>query len=398
VTARHLLVAVPLALVALAGCSAGAVEADEPTPSASRSATPTPTTTLPDVPVVAGYAPGEFPPIPLISVPDISVLDASQASLVADIEGSLVQVPGLSVGPARCAADGSLVRAGGTVLYGDGSGSYVGADGSAVIYGDGSGSVVDGDTTSTNYGDGSGSYTDGALSITNYGDGSGSYTDGDLSITVYGDGSGSWSRGDRSITNYGDGSGSYTDGTLSITNYGDGSGSYFDGTLSITNYGDGTGTIDGVSVDDMEPVSPVPAMGVFPPLDALRPLAPVCGTLVTLPDSVLFDFGSDRLRPEAGPVLDAVAQGLAALPGATGTIAVHGHTDSISSDELNQALSERRAAAVTQGLKERGLTMPLEAVGHGESDPVAPNTLDDGGDNPAGRQLNRRVEILVPSA
>jgi OOP family OmpA-OmpF porin len=75
---------------------------------------------------------------------------------------------------------------------------------------------------------------------------------------------------------------------------------------------------------------------------------------------------------------------------------VGGHTDSISSEEFNQALSERRANAVVTALQERGVTTALSAQGYGESAPVAPNEVD-GHDNPAGRQLNRRVEIFIPA-
>ena len=76
---------------------------------------------------------------------------------------------------------------------------------------------------------------------------------------------------------------------------------------------------------------------------------------------------------------------------------VNGHTDSVSDDAFNQTLSEKRAQAVVQALRGDGVTASMEAVGYGESRPVAPNTNPDGSDNPAGRQLNRRVEIFVPT-
>ncbi|WP_304412747.1 OmpA family protein [Cellulomonas sp. KRMCY2] len=342
--------------------------------------------------------------MPLIEIPDLAALDDAQQGLTASLDAAVadlvdltdVDLSGLTVVPARCDAQGNLVRDDATVLYGDGSGSYFGADGneSTWNYGDGSGSDIDGDSSTWNYGDGSGSYIDGNMSIWNYGDGSGSYIDGDVSIWIYGDGSGSHIDGSASIWNYGDGSGSYVDGSASIWNYGDGSGSYITGRVSMRNNGDGTGTVNGVATA-MEPLPPLPRLGASPPLAALQPLAPSCGTLVTLPGGVLFDFGSAELRPEAGAVLDAVAEALGGPLARTSTVTVEGHTDSVSDDAFNLALSQRRADSVVDALVGRGVGAPLEAVGFGETLPVAANEIG-GVDNPAGRQLNRRVEILIP--
>ena len=67
-----------------------------------------------------------------------------------------------------------------------------------------------------------------------------------------------------------------------------------------------------------------------------------------------------------------------------------GHTDSIGSDELNQTLSEKRALAVRDFLAEQGIpTSSLGSHGLGKTMPVAPN------DTAAGRQRNRRVELIV---
>ena len=59
-------------------------------------------------------------------------------------------------------------------------------------------------------------------------------------------------------------------------------------------------------------------------------------------------------------------------------------------------LSEQRAQAVVEALKANGVSTSLDATGFGETRPVAPNENSDGSDNPAGRQLNRRVEIFIP--
>ncbi|RAX22738.1 MULTISPECIES: OmpA family protein [unclassified Actinomyces] len=59
--------------------------------------------------------------------------------------------------------------------------------------------------------------------------------------------------------------------------------------------------------------------------------------------------------------------------------------------------AEQRAQAVLDALEQDGVAALLEAEGFGETRPVAPNENEDGLDNPAGRQLNRRVEIYVPA-
>jgi outer membrane protein OmpA-like peptidoglycan-associated protein len=70
---------------------------------------------------------------------------------------------------------------------------------------------------------------------------------------------------------------------------------------------------------------------------------------------------------------------------------IEGHTDSVGSAAFNQALSEQRAAAVQNALVERGIAPArLSAVGYGPTKPVV------GNDTAAGRQRNRRVEIIIP--
>jgi outer membrane protein OmpA-like peptidoglycan-associated protein len=69
---------------------------------------------------------------------------------------------------------------------------------------------------------------------------------------------------------------------------------------------------------------------------------------------------------------------------------VEGHTDSIASDDYNQKLSERRAQSVQRWLAASGgVKGTITPRGFGESRPVA------GNDTPAGRQQNRRVEIVI---
>ncbi|MGP1482773.1 OmpA family protein [Actinomyces naeslundii] len=326
---------------------------------------------------VAGYEPGQIPPIPMIALPDLSLLTQSTGAFTPDLTRSITSQPGVTVRPARCDASGSLVS------------------GSTVLGGDGSMSTSSGATAVTNNGDGSGTYSDGKVSITINGDGSGTYSDDHLSVTVNGDGSGTYSDSatGEAITLDGKGSGTYSRGGVSITNNGDGSGTYSDGKISITNLGDGSAIVNDATVS-AKPVPKAGKVGTFPSIDAAKPVQS-CGTVITLEDSVLFDFGSSDLRSEASTTLTNLATVL--KDSKAPKVQVQGHTDSVSDDASNQTLSEQRAKAVTEALTSNGVTASIESVGYGETKPVAPNENSDGSDNPAGRRLNRRVEVFVPA-
>ncbi|WP_414048328.1 OmpA family protein [Actinomyces oris] len=362
---------------------------------------------------VAGYEPGQIPPIPMISLPDLSLLTQSTGAFTPDLTRSITSQPGITVRPARCDASGSLVS-GSTVLGGDGSLTTSSGATAVTNNGDGSGTFSDGKVSITNNGDGSGTYSDGKVSITINGDGSGTYSDDHLSVTVNGDGSGTYSdsatgeaitldgKGSgtysdsatgEAITLDGKGSGTYSRGGVSITNNGDGSGSYSDGTISITNLGDGSAVVNDATVS-AKPVPKAGKVGTFPSIDAAKPVQS-CGTVITLEDSVLFDFGSSDLRGEASTTLTNLATVI--KDSKAPKVQVQGHTDSVSDDAFNQKLSEQRAQAVSSALKSNGVTADLEAVGYGETKPVAPNENPDGSDNPGGRRLNRRVEVFVPA-
>ena len=111
------------------------------------------------------------------------------------------------------------------------------------------------------------------------------------------------------------------------------------------------------------------------------------GLIVNVSD-VLFDTGQHTLKPGAREKLATVAGILLAYPDLS--LEVDGHTDSVGNDDYNQALSERRAEAVRGYLVQQGIpTTAIAAHGYGESQPVASN------DVPAGRQQNRRVELVV---
>jgi outer membrane protein OmpA-like peptidoglycan-associated protein len=111
------------------------------------------------------------------------------------------------------------------------------------------------------------------------------------------------------------------------------------------------------------------------------------GLIVNVSD-VLFDTASATLKPGAREKLARVAGILAAHPDLM--IEVEGHTDSVGGDDYNQRLSERRAESVRAYLVQQKIPpTALDAEGFGESRPVATN------DTSAGRQQNRRVELVV---
>ena len=345
-------------------------------------------------PWIPGYRYGDFPPIPLIALPDLTMLDTSLGGFSVKVAELVGSHPGLTVGPARCDQAGKVVAGNGSMqLYGDGSGNYTGADGTMQNFGDGSGNYSINGVEVQVFGDGSGNYTNGDVRIQSFGDGSGNFTDGRTTIQIFGDGSGNYTDGTKTIQNFGDGSGNYTSGTLTIQNFGDGAGNYKDSTLEIQNFGDGTGKVNGASVK-LDKIPTVPRLGTFPKMGTIRPITS-CGTTITLSDAVLFDFDKSELRPEAAPVLESLAKAMTQLKVTAGEVG--GHTDAIGDDSYNDALSLKRAESVLAALIQRGVGTGLTPQGHGEAQPVAPNELN-GQDNPAGRQLNRRVEIFIPTA
>ncbi len=116
---------------------------------------------------------------------------------------------------------------------------------------------------------------------------------------------------------------------------------------------------------------------------------------IDLPADVLFDFDKYELRPDAASSLDKAAELIQSYPNAP--LLVRGHTDAKGSDAYNDRLSERRAEAVARELQARTGRQPT-TEGLGRREPVAPNLTGDGKDNPQGRQLNRRVQILIEVA
>jgi OmpA-OmpF porin, OOP family len=115
------------------------------------------------------------------------------------------------------------------------------------------------------------------------------------------------------------------------------------------------------------------------------------GLVVTLGDEILFDVDQSVLKPGGMQQLTRVAEFLRQNPDRN--VLVEGHTDSTAPDSYNLALSQRRANAVEEFLITQGVEPTrIMATGYGEQLPIASN------DTAAGRQANRRVEIVVLDA
>jgi outer membrane protein OmpA-like peptidoglycan-associated protein len=115
------------------------------------------------------------------------------------------------------------------------------------------------------------------------------------------------------------------------------------------------------------------------------------GTVLTLGNDVLFDSGAATLKPGGRKAVDNLATLLQKQPARS--IQLGGFTDSTGSAETNRRLSEARAEAVKQALVERGIDPKrIETRGFGQAFPVASN------ETAVGRQLNRRVEVVIAPA
>ncbi len=111
------------------------------------------------------------------------------------------------------------------------------------------------------------------------------------------------------------------------------------------------------------------------------------GMVITLSD-VLFDTNQAQLKPEGRQQLDQLAVFLKTYPERKALI--EGFTDNVGSEDHNEGLSRRRAESVKAALMDRGIAMDrIGTHAYGESNPVA------GNDSALGRQLNRRVEIVL---
>ncbi|HEX2966990.1 MAG TPA: OmpA family protein [Syntrophorhabdaceae bacterium] len=111
-----------------------------------------------------------------------------------------------------------------------------------------------------------------------------------------------------------------------------------------------------------------------------------CYPKVVVLKGVNFDFNKSVLKPESYTALNENLATLASRPKMT--ITIIGHTDSDGNEAYNQKLSFARATAVMQYFAEKGIAANrMQAVGKGESTPIADNRTE------SGKALNRRIEI-----
>lgn len=111
--------------------------------------------------------------------------------------------------------------------------------------------------------------------------------------------------------------------------------------------------------------------------------------------NIYYEFSKWNLTEESKKVIDETIYKLM-VENPRIIVEISSHTDSVSSEEYNLKLSQKRAENVVKYLISKGIEKErLVAKGYGESKPIAPNTNPDGSDNPEGRQKNRRTEFRI---
>jgi outer membrane protein OmpA-like peptidoglycan-associated protein len=122
-------------------------------------------------------------------------------------------------------------------------------------------------------------------------------------------------------------------------------------------------------------------------LEALQAVDTDRGMVITLGD-VLFSTGKADLQPGAMSTIERLALFMTEYPAKT--VLIEGYTDDVGSENFNLGLSERRAASVRNALLAAGVSpLRISTIGYGEARPIASNST------PEGRQMNRRVEIVI---
>jgi OOP family OmpA-OmpF porin len=131
---------------------------------------------------------------------------------------------------------------------------------------------------------------------------------------------------------------------------------------------------------------------VNPAICLIKDVPPVDEAIVM--DNVYYDFDKASLKKESYGSLDKLVALLSAHPEIT--IELSAHTDNKGTEEYNQRLSDARAKSCVAYLISKGIDKDrLQAKGYGSTQPIAPNTKEDGSDDPEGRQKNRRTEFKV---
>lgn len=129
-------------------------------------------------------------------------------------------------------------------------------------------------------------------------------------------------------------------------------------------------------------------------MQAIKTYDEKCKRRLVVTTDTLFEFDKSNLNKDATETLKVL--GPLIVKQGKHPIQIEGHTDAIGSFEYNQALSEKRAQSVREWLlKNSFVTAQTTVVGYGKNRPIAANYNRDGSDNPEGRRLNRRVEIVI---
>lgn len=169
--------------------------------------------------------------------------------------------------------------------------------------------------------------------------------------------------------------------------------------VMVANLGAGTGCSakaslqTGANEPKQEVAPPPPPPEPAPEAPKRRPKLKMTfkmkGNQIDLPGPVVFETGSDVLRPESDEVLGLVHDFLQQRKDVT-SLRIEGHTDSDGDDKANQTLSEKRAMSVARWLTAKGDDCKrLVPVGFGETKPIAPN------DSPDGKAQNRRTSFIL---
>ena len=143
-----------------------------------------------------------------------------------------------------------------------------------------------------------------------------------------------------------------------------------------------------------EPVEQTPEPVVIAPVETAPVVEPAVKEEVFTPPpapSAKIEFAFDSSRLEASEMSDLQAWAAYINDLMINRVEVHGYADAIGTDDYNRQLSAKRAYSTAEALRPLlDHHVDLSEVAHGEADPLADNASEDG------RQLNRRVEVVIP--
>ncbi len=123
-------------------------------------------------------------------------------------------------------------------------------------------------------------------------------------------------------------------------------------------------------------------------------LEPIKAGAKVVLNNIFFDSGKSNLRKESKLELEKLYKLLTDQP--MMTIEVSGHTDNKGNPKSNLNLSKQRATAVSNYLIKKGIDRKrIKSIGYGQTQPLVSNTLPNGKPDPAGMQMNRRVEFKI---